>query len=89
MQISFKVYEFAGIKRNHMVLFERYKPHLVGNGSNHQSGVYYSETSSPLVKPWTIRMVLSNGISKSWYLHELDVKNVFLHGNINETIYMH
>jgi len=69
--------------------FERYKARLVGNGSNQQTGVDCGDTFSPVVKPATIQTVLSVAISKSWCLHQLDVKNAFLHSNINETVYMH
>ncbi|CAJ2649804.1 unnamed protein product [Trifolium pratense] len=69
--------------------FERYKAQLVGNGANQQSGVDCGETFSPVVKPATIRTVLSIALSKSWCLHQLDVKNAFLHGNLDETVYMH
>jgi len=69
--------------------FERYKARLVGNGANQQSGIDFGETFSPVVKPAIIRMVLSIELSKSWCLHQLDVKNAFLHGHLDETIYMH
>ncbi|CAJ2642890.1 unnamed protein product [Trifolium pratense] len=69
--------------------FERYKARLVGNGANQQSGVDCGETFSPVVKPATIRTVFSIALSKSWCLHQLDVKNAFLHGNLDETVYMH
>ena len=40
-----------------------------------------------MVKPATIRMVLSLAITGDWPIHELDVKNAFLHGTLNETVY--
>ena len=42
-----------------------------------------------MVKPATIRAVLSIAVSKSWPIHQMVVKNAFLHGHLNETVYMH
>ncbi|GJZ24699.1 ribonuclease H-like domain-containing protein [Tanacetum coccineum] len=42
-----------------------------------------------LVKPATIRIVHSLATSRNWLVHQLDVKNTFLHGDISKTIYMH
>nr|GEV55361.1 ribonuclease H-like domain-containing protein [Tanacetum cinerariifolium] len=61
---------------------------LVANGSTHVEGVDVDETFSPVVKPDTIRTVLSLAISRYWPVHQLDVKNAFLHGDLDETVYM-
>ncbi|GKD83697.1 ribonuclease H-like domain-containing protein [Tanacetum coccineum] len=67
----------------------RYKARLVANGSTQLSGANVDETFSPVVKPGTIRTFLSLAISRYRHVHQLDVKNVFLHGDLSETIYMH
>nr|GEY92693.1 ribonuclease H-like domain-containing protein [Tanacetum cinerariifolium] len=67
----------------------RYKARLVANGSSQQLGVDFDETFSPVVKPATIRTVLSLVVSRKWPIHQLDVKNAFLNGDLSETIYMH
>ncbi|XP_062093757.1 uncharacterized protein LOC133799774 [Humulus lupulus] len=69
--------------------FERHKSHLVGDGASQQVGVDCGETFSPIVKPATIQTVLSLALSKAWPIHQLDVKNDFLHGELKETVYMY
>ncbi|GKB36198.1 ribonuclease H-like domain-containing protein [Tanacetum coccineum] len=67
----------------------RYKARLVANGSTQLAGVDIDETFSLVVKPGTIRTVLSLATSRYWPVHQLDVKNAFLHGDLSETVYMH
>nr|GEW53444.1 ribonuclease H-like domain-containing protein [Tanacetum cinerariifolium] len=67
----------------------RYKARLVANGSTQLEGVNVDETFSPVVKPGTIRTVLSLAASRHCPVHQLDVKNAFLHGDLSETVYMH
>lgn len=42
-----------------------------------------------VVKSTTIQIVLSLSLSKAWQIHQLDVKNSFLHGGLKQTTYMH
>nr|GEY31414.1 ribonuclease H-like domain-containing protein [Tanacetum cinerariifolium] len=61
----------------------------VANGSSQQLGVDFNETFSPVVKPTTIRTIFSLVVSRKWLIHQLDVKNAFLNGDLYETVYMH
>ncbi|GJU38951.1 reverse transcriptase domain-containing protein [Tanacetum coccineum] len=62
----------------------RYKAHLVAKDSSQQLGVDFDETFSPVVKPPTIRTVLSLAVSRKWPIHQLEVKNAFLNGDLSE-----
>ncbi|GJR42947.1 ribonuclease H-like domain-containing protein [Tanacetum coccineum] len=60
----------------------RYKARLVANGRSQQQGIDCDETFIPVFKPATIRIVLSLAVSRQWPIHQLDVKNAFLHGHL-------
>jgi hypothetical protein len=64
-----------------------YKACWVCHGFSLQHGIDYDETFSPVVKPSTIHTVLSIAISLEWPIHQLDVKNAFLHGSLQEIVY--
>jgi len=66
---------------------ERYKARWVLRGFTQRPGVDFAETFSPVVKPATVRTVLSLALSRRWPIHQLDVKNAFLHGTLSETVY--
>ena len=68
---------------------KRHKSRLVANGKSQEAGLDYDETFSPVVKPVTIRSVLHLALLNNWEVHHLDVKNAFLHGKLDEKVYMH
>jgi hypothetical protein len=65
---------------------EQYKAHCVLRGFTQRPDVDYDETFSPVVKLATVRTVLSLAVSHSWHVHQVDVKNVFLHDTLSETV---
>nr|GEU37395.1 DNA-directed DNA polymerase [Tanacetum cinerariifolium] len=67
----------------------RYKARLAVNGSTQLEGIDVDEIFSLVIKPGTIRAVLSLATSRHWPIHQLDVRNAFLHGDLFETVYMH
>ncbi|GKB79940.1 retrotransposon protein, putative, ty1-copia subclass, partial [Tanacetum coccineum] len=66
----------------------RYKTRLVARGFIQRAGIDYNEVFSPVVRHTSIRVILALTACKDYELEQLDVKTAFLHGNLEEVIYM-
>lgn len=53
-----------------------------------EEGVDFTDTFRPVVRPTSVRVVLTIALSFGWPLHQLDVNNAFLHGDLEEPVYM-
>ena len=76
------------VKQNPDGTVNRLKARLVAKGFTQTYGLDYTETFSPVAKLNSIRIIISLAANLDWPLHQLDVKNAFLHGDLTETVYM-
>ncbi|RVX04667.1 Retrovirus-related Pol polyprotein from transposon TNT 1-94 [Vitis vinifera] len=67
---------------------KRYKVRLVVKVFQQKEGIDYTEIFSPVVKMSTIRLVLGMVTAENLHLEQLDVKTAFLHGDLEEDLYM-
>ena len=66
----------------------RYKARLVARGFSQAYGLDYHETFSPVARLSSIRVLFSIALDQSWSLHQLDVSNAFLYGDLDEQVFM-
>lgn len=76
------------VKRKADGTIDQYKARLVARGFKQRHGLDYSELFSPVVKPTTIRIVLSLALNHGWCIRQLDVQNAFLNGVLDEKVFM-
>ena len=67
---------------------ERLKAHLIAKGFTQSYGIDYLDTFASVAQLNTIQVLLSLAANYDWPLHQLDIKNAFLNGNLEEEVYI-
>jgi hypothetical protein len=76
------------VKHNVDGSVNRYNARLVAKGYAQTYGIDYEETYSLVAKMTTIRVIIVMATTKGWSIHQMDVRNVFFHGDLQEEVYM-
>ena len=75
-------------KLNEIGEVDKCKARLVAKGYAQQQGIDYTKVFSPVARWDTIRMVIASTTQNGWSVYQLDVKSVFLHGELNEAVFI-
>lgn len=66
----------------------RFKARLIAKGYSQREIIDFNEILSPIVKHTSIRVILPLVVAYNLELEQMDVKTAFLHGHLEENIYM-
>ena len=67
---------------------ERYKARLVAKGFTQKYGIDYEETFAPVARLKSARYLIAVVAVRRWPLYQMDVKNTFLNGDLQEQLYV-
>jgi ABC-type uncharacterized transport system substrate-binding protein len=76
------------VKHNADASVSKYKTRLVAKGCVETYGINYEDMYSSIAKMTTIKAIIAMAVAKGWSLHQMDVKNVFFHENLQEEVHI-
>lgn len=76
------------IKRHADGSIDRFKVWFIAKGFNQCPGIDYHDTFNLVIKPATIRLVLSVSVTRNWPIRQFDINHAFLQGKLEDQVYM-
>jgi len=76
------------VKRDERGAIVKYKARLVAHGFVQREGIDFEEVFAPVARMESIRLLLAMAAAKDWRIHHLDVKSMFLNGELAETVFI-
>ena len=67
---------------------ERYTARLIAKGFTQEYGIDYEENFAPVARLTSVRCLIDVAVIHRWPLYQMDMKNVFLNGDLQEEVYM-
>jgi hypothetical protein len=76
------------LKKNSDGVVTKHKARLVAKGYVQKKGIDFDEVFAPVARLDTVRLFLAMAANRGWQVHHLDVKSAFLHGELEEEVYV-
>ena len=67
---------------------EKYKSRFVAHGFSQKEGIDYEKKIAPVARYTSIKSILALAVAMKWKIHQMDVKNYFLNGVVEEEVYV-
>jgi hypothetical protein len=77
------------LKRDEVGTIIKHKARLVARGFLQREGIDFDDAFAPMTRMESVRLLLALAAQEGWCVHHMDVKSVFLNGDLKEEIYVH